>query len=201
MAFTFFFRDSYTISQIIKYFLPTVEGFSKIKVWDAGCAMGPEPYTFAIMLAEEMGYFGFKKVLIDASDIDENNAFAEIVNNGIYHYDELKRIPEDVFKKYFHKKDEENMYSIDDMIKSRVKFVKHDLLTLAPFDAGYNLIFCKNVLLHFQPEERVKVIDMFWKSLAPGGIFATEQTQAMPEENKHKFVRLASDANVFQKLG
>lgn len=201
MAFTFFFRDSHTIAQIIKYFLPTVEGYGKIKIWDAGCAMGPEPYTFAIMLAEEMGYFTFKKVFMDASDLDENDTFGAIVKAGIYHYDELKRIPEDVFKKYFHKHDDNNNYIIDDVIKTRVSFTKHDLLTLKPFDTGYNLIFCKNVLLHFQPAERVKVIDMFWNALAPGGIFGTEQTQQMPDEIKHKFQKLASDANVYQKIG
>jgi chemotaxis protein methyltransferase CheR len=201
MAFTFFFRDSHTLEQVIKYFLPTVEGLSKINIWDAGCAMGPEPYTFAIMLAERMGYFAFKRVKIDASDLDENNTFGKIINDGIYHIDDLKRIPEDIFHKYFKKTDTENMYIIDDNIRSRVVFHKHDLLTLQPFSDSYNLIFCKNVLLHFQPAQRVEVIDMFHKSLSPNGIFATEQTQAMPQENLKRFSLLATDANVYQKIG
>ncbi len=201
MAFTFFFRDSHTIAQIIKYFLPTVEGYSKIKVWDAGCAMGPEVYTFAIMLAEKMGYFPFKRVFIDATDIDENDTFGDIVKKGVYSYEDLKRIPEDVFKKYFEIFDENNYYRISDLIRSRVEFAKHDLLTLQPKGTGYNLIFCKNVLLHFQQSERIKVIDMFWKSLSPGGIFATEQTQQMPDELKNRWKKLASDANVYQKIG
>ncbi|HPB55993.1 MAG TPA: CheR family methyltransferase, partial [Candidatus Aminicenantes bacterium] len=68
MAFTFFFRDNHTLEQLVKHLLPTVQGRSNIKIWDAGCAMGPEPYTLAILFAEKMGKFAFKNVRIDASD-------------------------------------------------------------------------------------------------------------------------------------
>lgn len=200
MAFTFFFRDSHTLEQVTKYFLPYVTGFSKIKIWDAGCAMGPEPYTFAIMLAEKMSYFGFKNVHLDASDIDETNTFGDIITNGIYPESDLKRIPEDIFKKYFHKIEGTNDYKIDEMIRSRVKFHKHDLLSFQPFSSGYNLIICKNVLLHFQYEERIKVYQMFHKVLEPGGMIVNEQTQQMPEECKNIFEPLASDANVYRKI-
>ena len=40
MAFTFFFRDNHTLEQLVKHLLPTVQGRSNIKIWDAGCAMG-----------------------------------------------------------------------------------------------------------------------------------------------------------------
>ena len=101
MAFTFFFRDSHSIEQALKYFIPMVNGYRKIKVWDAGCAMGPEPYTFAIMLAEKMGYFAFKNVEIDATDIDETHTFEKIISEGVYPESELSRIPKEIFDKYF----------------------------------------------------------------------------------------------------
>jgi len=101
MAFTFFFRDIHTLEQLAENFLPFISNFSKIKIWDAGCAMGQEPYTFAIVLAERMGYFAFKKIFIDASDIDENNTFCKIILDSKYPYNELERIPKDLFEKYF----------------------------------------------------------------------------------------------------
>ena len=60
MAFTFFFRDNHTLEQLVKHLLPIVQGRSNIKIWDAGCAMGPEPYTLAILLAEKMGKFALR---------------------------------------------------------------------------------------------------------------------------------------------
>ena len=59
MAFTFFFRDMHTIDHMAKILIPEVSGRSRIRIWDAGCAMGPEPYTLAMILAEAMGQFSF----------------------------------------------------------------------------------------------------------------------------------------------
>jgi chemotaxis protein methyltransferase CheR len=177
-----------------------VEGNSRIQIWDAGCAMGPEPYTFLILLAEKMGYFSFKKVFMDASDLDENDQFGKIINNGLYHDDEIKRIPADIKEKYFKPTGEGNMYSIDDNVRNRINFVKHDLLSLKPFGNNYNLIICKNVLLHFQPEQRVEVFKMYHSVLAPNGMLVTEQTQQMPDACKHLFNQLAPDAQIYQKI-
>jgi chemotaxis protein methyltransferase CheR len=59
---------------------------------------------------------------------------------------------------------------------------------------------CKNVLLHFQQAERIEVIRMFHRSLAPGGYFATEQTQKMPLELNNLFEQVASDGQIFKKV-
>ncbi|HOD42580.1 MAG TPA: CheR family methyltransferase [Candidatus Wallbacteria bacterium] len=200
MAFTFFFRDLHTIELTVKHLLPFISGRNKVRIWDAGCAMGPEPYTVAIVLAENMGRFAFRNILFDATDIDESNTFEKIVTEGIYPEDELKRIPADIFEKYFKPADKPGFFMIDEAIRSRMQFKKHNLLSLKPVGEDYSLIICKNVLLHFQPEERVKVIKMFYDSLAPGGYFITEQTQKMPEELAHLFQKVVDDAQLFKKI-
>ena len=200
MAFTFFFRDIHTLEQLAENFMPFINGLSKVKIWDAGCAMGQEPYTFAIVLAERMGYFAFKKILIDASDIDENNTFCKIIAESKYPYNELERIPKELFEKYFIKSDTANDYQLNDTIRSKLKFHKHDLLSLKPFDSGYHLIICKNVLLHFHPEERIEVLKMYHSSLVTGGFLTTEQTQKMPVELNNYFTQVSTNANIFKKL-
>ena len=64
-----------------------------------------------------------------------------------------------------------------------------------------SLVLCKNVLLHFQAQERVEVIRMFHKALVPGGFFATEQTQKMPPEMEPYFEQVAPDCQMFRKIG
>ena len=61
------------------------------------------------------------------------------------------------------------------------------------------MVICKNVLLHFQYEQRVEVIKMFHQVLQDGGLFFTEQTQPLPEENYVHFEKIATDANVYRK--
>jgi len=202
MAFTFFFRDTHTLEHTAKFLIPEVAGRSRVRIWDAGCAFGPEPYTLAIILADNMGNFAFKNVYIDATDIDESGQFGNIIGNGVYSNEELGRIPVDTMNKYFSNDGvPEGFYKINDSIRDRVKYHKHDLLSLKSIGDGFSLIICKNVLLHFQYAERIEVIKMFHKSLAAGGFFATEQTQKMPDEISHLFEQVVSDAQLYRKIG
>jgi chemotaxis protein methyltransferase CheR len=200
MAFTYFFRDLHTINLIVKNLLTKIQGKREVRIWDAGCAHGPEPFTLAILLAENMGKFAFKNLKIDATDIDKSSLFKENIEKGVYPYDQLKRIPKDLFEKYFSKNGQANHYVIDYQIRNRVKYTRHDLLTLQPVNSGYSLVMCKNVLLHLKPEERTNVIKMFHDTLCPGGLFATEQTQELPKELAHLFRRISDEGQIFQKV-
>jgi len=199
MAFTFFFRDITTIEEAVQHIIPTIIGRSKVNIWDAGCAMGPEPYTLAIVLAENLGNFAFKNVRIYATDHDESGHFGEIIAEGIYHYDELKRMPEDLFKKYFTPTSKDGYYQISEILRNCIIFQKHDLLKLQPVRTDFNLIMCKNVLLHFQQEDRIKVMQMFHTALEPNGVFVTENTQKMPDEIEHLYEKIGKGSQTFKK--
>jgi len=199
MAFTYFFRDLQTLELIVENLVPFVSGKSSIKIWDAGCASGEEPFTLAILLAESMGKFSFKNVKIYATDLDVSNQFKEIIENGIYDYEQLQRIPVNLFEKYF-VKISESKYQIIQLIRDRIIFKREDLLKLKETDNEFSLILCKNVLLHFQYSERVDVIKMFQKALCDGGYFATEQTQKMPDETAYLFNQVVPNAQLFKKV-
>lgn len=201
MAFTYFLRDLQTLELVIKHLVPCISGRSRIRIWDAGCAMGQEPYSLAMLLAEHMGHFLFNNLRIYATDVDECDSFGEIVSAGEYHEDDIKRMPEDLRKKYFQPDDTPGCSKISEILREHVFFQKHDLLSLEPIGDGFSLIMCKNVLLHFQPEERIEVIKMFHRSLAPDGLFATEQTQKLPERTAFLFEQVTPGAQIFRKAG
>ena len=202
MAFTFFFRDLPVLEYAVEATLKLALGRLKIKVWDAGCALGQEPYTLAMLFAERMGEMGFNTLYLDATDYDHENNFGDIVTAGEYKTDELQRIPKDFFSKYFEEvKEKPGYHRVIERIRKRVFFKYNDLLDLQPPGSDYSLIVCKNVLLHFSYEQRIEVIRMYHKSLAPGGYFATENTQKIPQEISHLFEQVTPDAQLFRKLG
>ena len=201
MAFTFFMRDQPTLEQAADHMIPYACGRSRIKVWDAGCAQGQETYTLAMILAERMNHFAFKNLLIDATDHDSANHFGELVSQAAYHGDELKRTPPLLLGKYFESAAKPGYYRVRDELRSRVKFRYHDLLSLTPTGNDYCLVVCKNVLLHFQPRERLEVFQMFHAALAPGGYLATENTQKLPEEVAGLFTQVVQDAKLYKKKG
>lgn len=200
MAFTYFFRDVHTLEHIAKQLVMSTAGRSSIRIWDAGCASGQEPYTLTLILAETMGRFSFRNLHIAATDLDGSNLFGDIIAKGIYPREEVERIPTAILEKYFTKIDDGSYFKIDTQVQSRLNFQKHDLLSLKPVGDTFSLIICKNVLLHFQESQRVAVIKMFHGALAPNGLFATEQTQKMPEEVAHLFEQVTPDAQLFRKI-
>jgi chemotaxis protein methyltransferase CheR len=199
MAFTYFFRDMLTLEKIRDHVLPALRTRGTIHIWDAGCAMGPEPYSLAIVLRENMGRMIFRNVKIHATDIDEGNQFEEIIRSGRYPLEQIKRIPGSILKRYFQEEAAGAQYRIVPEIRKVVSFRRHDLLSLSPIRSGLGLVLCKNVLLHFKAEERVNVIRMFHNALEEGGFLVTEQTQKLPPEVDALFEQVVSNAQVFKK--
>lgn len=199
MGFTFFFRDMQILELSIKYLLPDITGRSSVRIWNAGCSTGMETYSLAILLSESMGHFAFKNLHILATDIDETNKFGEIVKEGIYHEDDLKRIPRKILEKYFSKVDNDGLYKVNDDIARCVSYQKHDLTSLNPIGDKFSFVLCKNVLLHLNQQQRIDVIKMFHESLAPGGYLAMEHTQKMPDELSTMFDRVVSNGQLYKK--
>lgn len=201
MAFTFFFRDAPILEAAADLMVHETQGRSKVRVWDAGCAMGPEPYTLLIMIAERMGKFAYKNLFLDATDIDESGDFGTIIQKGEYPFDQVQRIPPDLLAKYFTAIPErEGYYRIDEKLRQSIRFRWHDLLSLKPIGDGYAMIVCKNVLLHFPQEMRIEVLRMYHSCLADGGILVTEHTQKMPPECAGMFGEAVSGVPVFRKM-
>jgi chemotaxis protein methyltransferase CheR len=145
-----------------------------------------------------MGNFAFKSLEVFATDIDISNQFESIIKNGIYPYEQLQRIPAHLFEKYFTKVDAEN-YVIDKKLNDRIRYIKSDLTKLVSPGNEFSLILCKNVLLHLEQKQRIDVIRMFHESLGVGGLFATEQTQKLPDEVANLFEPVYTNAQIFRK--
>ena len=201
MAFTFFMRDQPTLEHAANHMIPYASGRSRIKIWDAGCAMGQEAYTIAMIFSEKMNPFGFKNLRIDATDHDSANNFGDIVTAAAYPADELQRTPPELLGKYFEPFGEAGKIRVVEQLRSRVNFQYHDLLSLKPVGNDYCMVVCKNVMLHFQYPERVEVFKMFHLALAPGGYLATENTQKLPQEVAHLFTQVVPDAQLYKKVG
>ena len=201
MAFTFFFRDIETLDQIREHVLPKVRSHNPIKIWDAGCATGAEPYTIALILKENMGPMVYRNVRIVASDIDNSNLFGEMIRTGSYPREHLHSVPKEIFKNYF--TPDENKpgnFVIAEEVRRRIEYRRHDLLTLKPVGDNFDVVVCKNVLLHFTEEERINVIKMYYNALRKDGYFITEYSQELPDEVSDLFERIVPKMQLFRKM-
>lgn len=197
MAFTFFFRDLHVLELVVRQVAPCLAARSYARIWDAGCAMGQEPYSLCILLAESMGRFAFNNLRIYASDQD---SFGSIIEQGVYPREELERMPAGILEKYFVPAERAGHFQVSDRIRSHVVFQKHDLRSLQEIGRDFTLIVCKNVLLHLESSERVEVIRMFHRALSSDGCFVTEQTQEMPAQLASLYQRVIPGGQLFRKV-
>ncbi len=198
MAFTFFFRDCQTLELALDNALPGLQGRAFIRVWDAGCAHGPEPYTLAILLRERMSDFVFRNVCIHATDIDAT--FADPVTTGTFPQQQVQRVPPEFLRKYFRPAQQPGFVEVVPELRAKIEFSRHDLLSCQAVREGLSLIVCKNVLLHFPEQQRIKVLRMFYQALQPGGTLVMEHTQKLPEILEPGFQRVTPCAQIYRKV-
>ncbi|MDI6799690.1 MAG: protein-glutamate O-methyltransferase CheR [Actinomycetota bacterium] len=158
-----FYRDIRKFDELKEKVLPHLLKRSRtLKIWSAGCSIGAEAYTVAIILSEIDQRL---KHEIIATDLDER--ILKSARDGFYSAKQVQSTPVDILKKYFDEDDDS--FRVKGEIKAKVTFKKHDLLK-DPFDKDFDLILCRNVVIYFNDVAKDKIYRQFLESLKPGGI-------------------------------
>lgn len=144
---------------------------SKLNIWSAGCSIGAEPYSLAMILNDITPQSRHR---IFATDLDvEMLAKAK---KGVYSATELKNIAPARLSKYF--RQDAGLYAISEEMKKRVEFQRHNLL-LDKFETGFDLILCRNVVIYFTEEAKDALYRRFFAALKPGGVLFVGGTEAI----------------------
>jgi chemotaxis protein methyltransferase CheR len=201
MAYTSFFRDNDALDAITRIAIPALSNRRAIRVWDAGCASGEEPYTLAIIFAANLGPFMLRNLDILATDHEESSypQFEERIRRGLYDRRDIQWVPEAFRAAYFAPTGNPEVFEVAAELKSMVRYRKHDLLSLVAPEEEMSLVVCKNVLMHFPPEAQERVVDMFFRTLVPGGFLALDGNQQMPHSFLRRLPRVEPGAPLYRK--
>ncbi len=168
---TEFFRNPEKWWELRDKFLPQLlrESRRGFKAWSAGCSSGEEPYSLAILLEELRAPSGAK---ILATDIDIN--ILNKARRGAYEERSLVNTPKIYIEKYFDRR--EDLYYVKPNVKARVNFKRHNLLQ-DPFEKGFDLILCRNVVIYFEMKAKEELYRKFAESLRQGGLIFVGSTE------------------------
>jgi chemotaxis protein methyltransferase CheR len=149
------------------------------RIWSAGCASGEEAYTIAMLVRERFGPRAFSRdPCVLATDISTPVLRAAV--SGEYPAARAKELPPGLRAAYFERSGEETL-KVRDEIKRMVLFKKLNLMGgLFPFKEKFDAIFCRNVMIYFDQESRRKLIDSFYRWVAPGGYFFLGHSETIP---------------------
>jgi two-component system CheB/CheR fusion protein len=132
-----------------------------LRLWCAGCATGEEPYSLAMLLADELGDdFPAWNVKIFATDLAADAI--SFARRGIYPENILKELPDNYRERFFERID--HGYAVSKTLRQVVIFGQQDISRGVPFPR-IDLVSCRNLLIYLKPDLQQVVIDLFAYSL------------------------------------
>lgn len=172
---TSFFRDSSHFDFMRTQILPklgTVPSRSnprKVRVWSAACSSGEEPYSIAICLAEHFIRMPEWSWEIDATDI--STRMLSDARTGIYKADQVTLPQPEWLRRYFQHglNAYDGYYRVKQEIRNRVRFFHVNLFQLHyPFPSGFQIVFCRNVMIYFDRSTQRQLLQKIADYSAPG---------------------------------
>ena len=157
---SFFFRDKLPFDQFRDTIMPELmkarESSRRIRIWCAAASTGQEPYSLAMTLKEMGKQLAGWRVEIFATDI--SNAVLDKAKSGIYSQFEVQRgLPVMLLIKYFAQVGE--MWQIAPEIRAMVQYKPLNLLQPFSHLGTFDAVFCRNVLIYFDQETKIDVLD------------------------------------------
>ncbi|MDO1451259.1 protein-glutamate O-methyltransferase CheR [Rhodocytophaga aerolata] len=170
-----------------------------ISIWHAGCSTGEEVYSMAICLTEE-GLIS--RCTVIATDL--NSKSIEQAKQGRFSSMYAKAYASNYLaakgKKtinYYHGLEQDEMV-FNKLDLQHFTFHQHNLVKDL-VGTTYNLILCRNVMIYFDETLKMKILDLFHKSLKEDGFLAIGYYDSLPEGYKKYFSVYDATCKIYKK--
>lgn len=199
---TYFFREEYQlkclVDSIMSELVRTKKPGSTIRIWSIPSSSGEEPYSIALYLTEFWPDIDSWDVELISSDID-----TDILNKaraGKYSPRSVQNLPARLLQSHFLRLPEGD-YQISADLRRAVEFTRVNLAEPAdtrPY-RGFDVIFCRNLLIYFDDLSRAKAAEVFFDALNFGGFVCLGHSESMSRITSLFRVRKFPEAIVYQK--
>lgn len=198
---TYFFREEYQFKCLVNSMLSEITRHKKdkqpIRIWSVPSSSGEEAYSIVIYLLEHWPGIAEWDVEIISSDID-----TEILNRarlGHYSPRSVQHLPPDLLKKYFTPSG--TGYQISDDLRQAVEFTHVNMMDVNDVREyrGFDVIFCRNLLIYFDDVSRRQAAETFFDALKPGGFVCLGHSESMSRISSLFKVRKFPEGIVYQK--
>lgn len=179
---TAFFREAhhfdFLASTALPEFIRAKGRGERLRVWSAGCSTGEEPYSIAMVLAEQAERLGGIQAEILASDID-SSVLAQ-AQRGIYPMARVEQLAKTRLKAFFHKGKgaQAGNVRVRDELRRYIRYARINLMQPLQVERQ-DLIFCRNVIIYFDKETKRRLVERFADVLADGGYLVVGHSESL----------------------
>lgn len=165
---TSFFRHPNSLRLVARLCAPGAAS-RPFLAWSVGCATGEETYSLAMVLEDACSCHGRESDYVVAGT-DISLPALRSAHRGRYHIRRLAAIAAD-FQARYCMPCGDRYFEVSAALRARVCFGQSNLLEIdrAPF-ATLDLIYCQNLLIYFDRQQRECVMKGLVERLAPGGV-------------------------------
>lgn len=183
------FRDPHFFRAFRRHAIPVLRTYPFIRIWQAGCSLGEEAYSLAILLMEEGLY---DRSLIYATDINE--ATLRQAREGIYPAEVMQKYTQNylqaggarTFSEYYTARYE--FAIMRPSLHQNIVFSQHNLVSDGAFNE-FNVVLCRNVMIYFNRALQERTHRLLHGSLSMFGILglgAKESMQFLPLQDAYE---------------
>jgi chemotaxis protein methyltransferase CheR len=182
---TKFFREpnhfSFLANRVLPALVPPlVASRSPLRLWSAAASSGEEAYTIAIVVAEHLLAYPSLDWQITASDISRR--MVAQAQRGIYQMDSVQSVPPELLRRYFQKgiAARAGTCRIKREVREHVRFERINLFQAEyPVFPKQHVIFCRNVMIYFDPASRAAAVQKLTRQLSPGGYLVVGNSESL----------------------
>ncbi|HYB72678.1 MAG TPA: protein-glutamate O-methyltransferase CheR, partial [Candidatus Sulfotelmatobacter sp.] len=142
----------------------------RVRVWSAACSTGEEPYSLAMTLLDQLPPSAGWEIEILATDL--STRALDQARAALWPVEKAGEIPPQYLKRYMLRgaRTQEGKMKAGPAIRSLIRFQRLNLSAdHYPVTGPFDLIFCRNVLIYFDPDLRGRVIRRLLHHLEPTG--------------------------------
>lgn len=144
-------------------------GQKRFRIWCAAASTGEEPYTIAMTICDRM-QVPPPDVKILATDI--STRVLAVAREGQYDEERVQGIPESLRARWFPRVGDGAtvLYRAQPALRNLLSFARLNLIEQPyPMKGPFDLIFCRNVMIYFDPTVKQGLLREFYRLLRPDG--------------------------------
>jgi len=188
---TDFFREAAHFDILSQRILPAAlraarpGGTVRFRFWSAAASTGAEAYTAAMLLADAVAADARLDWMILGTDISPG--VVDQAGRAVYSRKEVAPVPVEMRSRYLMSGRPGRgtaQFRIVPELRRRVRFAEMNLIDPPyPVASGLDVIFLRNVLIYFDPDQQARVIAEVVNHLKPGGHFFVGHSESMVVED------------------
>jgi chemotaxis protein methyltransferase CheR len=176
---TSFFRESAHFDLLEQRVLPELARRNRpIRIWSAGCSSGEEAYTIAMLLRDHVPQLDRLDARILATDI--STRMLARAQAAVYDADGLRDVPQDMRRRHFAAvPGQPRVFQVSEATRKLVRVAQLNLMADWPMRGPFDVIFCRNVMIYFDKPTQERLVQRFWRLLAPGGYLLVGHSESL----------------------